>query len=97
MFKLFIFLVIVEREDGHCIIELEREGISSIVNEEDVSETSVADYSEIFHVHSIVCLHAVLSEQSVANPLSLRIELIDHDVCIATVAGCEYNNLKLLR
>ena len=47
-------------------------------------------------MHSFWGLDTVLAEQSMMDELLIWVQMIQHNICIAGVAGCEHNHFKIL-
>lgn len=47
--------------DGYAVVELQREGLYKIVNDDDIFELPVLDDSQILDVLALLCDQAVIS------------------------------------
>ena len=95
MLQLLILWIVVVRNDGDPIVELEAEGVDRVVDEDQVLERSVADDSEVFDEDAFLGLEAVLSIESELDERLVRVDQVDDRVSILAVACCEYTHLVL--
>ena len=91
--KFIISRVVVERENRYTIRELEPEGVYCVINQDDILDQSVSDYSEVLNVNAFIRAYAVLSVQSRVFPFRIQ-ELVNDSVRICLVRCCEYCNFK---
>jgi hypothetical protein len=96
-------LVIIEIEYGNPIIHLlyfpyylKRKTISGIINYNHILHTPINN-PQIFHIYALLSLHTTLPEQSVLYMLSLRIQVIQHNIGIAAMRGREHDYLEMGR
>lgn len=96
MHKLFIFFIVIERNDWDTIVQLVTEGIDCVIDNDHILEIAVGNYSEVLYVNPFFSPDAVLSVESVLDESAIRIEIVKHDVRICFVRGCEHHNLIVL-
>jgi hypothetical protein len=80
--QLEVNLAVVVGEDGNSIFELIGVGVCGVVHEDHVTEFSI-NHPQILYVESFPAQEAMLAEETVMHPLSLRIQVIDNHVSIA--------------
>lgn len=94
--QLLILLVIVVWDDRHSVLELEEVGVCSIVDQDDVLQGSILQHPQIFDVHALLSLPALLTEQAMANELSFGVQMIEDDRGVTFMAGGKNNNFTNL-
>ena len=72
------------------------ERVASIINYDNVLKTSVGKDSHILNIESFFSLHTIFSEQSVLNVFVFRIQIVQNNISVATVRGCENNDFIVL-
>jgi len=92
--QFIVRLVHEPRLDGNSILQLVAKGLWRVVDDDSLPEVSAQDI-EVLDVVS-VDTNTVLTEQSILDPLSLRIQQIHQLVCVNLFAGGEKNELVLL-
>lgn len=96
MQKFLIFLIVIERNDRYAILELIKVGVCCVIDEKDVLQVAVLEHSKILDVDALLGLPAMASVKSVGNEFLLWVEMIEHDICVTLMTGCEYDDLAEL-
>lgn len=86
----------IEREDGDAVVQLERIGIGSVVNQSHILEVTV-QHAQVLHVHPLLRLETVLPVQSIIDIFAIGVQIIQHHVGVAWVGCREDYNLEILR
>ena len=95
MLQLLILWIVVVRNDGDPVVELEAKRVDRVVDEDQVLERSVADDSEVFDEDAFLGLEAVLSVESELDERLVWVNQVDDRVSILAMACCEYAHLVL--
>lgn len=80
-------MVVVVGHDGDSIVQLEVVGIRGVVDQDDVFEVAIRDYSEVFYVHALDWLVAMLTEYSLGNELVLAVQIVQNDICVTRMTS----------
>lgn len=72
----------IEREDGDAVVQLERIGIGSVVNQSHILEVTV-QHAQVLHVHPLLRLETVLPVQSIIDIFAIGVQIIQHHVGVA--------------
>lgn len=88
-------LVIVEVENRHSVRDLQGERVHRVVDEQHITQVPIPDHPQILDVGSLFRLDTAFSEQPVRYPLLLRIQVVQHDVRIATMRRRKHQDLKM--
>ena len=94
--KLIVLLVVVVGHDRDSVWDLVAEGVGCVVYDGDVLEGSALEYAHVLNIDSLGGLNTVVSEEPVVNVLPIGIQIIQHDICVASVRGREYDYLEVL-
>ena len=93
--KLLVVLVIMPGNDGDSVVQLVAEGVSGVIDNDDVLNSSVAQDPEVLDEHP-VDHKTVFSVKPVVDELAGRVQVVQHDVSVAPVRSSEDNHLKTL-
>lgn len=93
--ELIINFSLVEGQNGYPIFDLQAVGIGCVIYKNNIGELSVDD-SEILYIYAFSSLETVLSKEAMSNEFILRIQVVQHYIGIAGVAGCENHNFEFL-
>ena len=89
-------MVIVERQNGYSVVELEAEGIHRVIDYNDILKVSIFDYPQVFNVHAFFRLHARISVNSVLNEFVVRVKEVKDHVGVSLVRRSEDHHLEVL-
>jgi hypothetical protein len=86
MEELLVLEVIVERKDRDTVVDVETEAQAAVVDDDHVLELTVSYYAEILD-RAVLCLYALLSEQSCLEYFFVWIKKVQNGVCVASLTG----------
>lgn len=96
MHHFFILLIIVERDDGNAIINLESKTVYAVVNDDYVLEVPALEDSQVLHIVALLSEEAMLSVEAVSNELVVRVHVVKDGVGVDLVARRERDHLEVL-
>lgn len=82
------------RQNWNTILGLKSIGVGCVVNQNHILEVSVDD-AQVLYILTFGRQIAVLSVKSVLDVLLLGVEIVDHHIGVALMAGCEYHKFEL--
>ena len=92
--QLKINLPVIVRENRDPVLKLISIRIRSVVHENHVLQVAVY-HPEIFDVHALGGEVAVLSEETMVDPLAIWVEVVYDHVAVACMAGGEEDYLEV--
>jgi hypothetical protein len=97
LFQLIQFAVLprIVRQNGDPVLQLIDVAVRSIVHQHHVRHLPVYD-PQVLRVDVLVDLYAVFAVEAMPDVLTVGVQLVEDDVCVALVAGCESNYLEPL-
>lgn len=92
----FISLVIVERNNGDSIIDLECKTVNTVVNYDDILEIAVSKDAHILDVVAFLGQEAMLAIQTVLDVLVIWVYVIKDCISVHLVACSKDDHLEVL-
>ena len=96
MFQLVIVLSLVVGYYWNSILYLEVVGIGSVIHQHYLTQTPIAQHSQILNIHSLLSMPTVVSVQTVGYHLRFGVQIVDHHVSVTGVAGSEDDDFEPL-
>lgn len=94
--ELFVCLVVLEWDDGDSIAQLQAKTVNGIIHQNHVFHRHILDHSQILNVNVIRCFDAAVSIQSILEELVIGVDVVQDNICVPLVRGCEDNHLVVL-
>ena len=97
MEHLFILRIVIEAHNWHSIVQLERERVHAIVDQDDITECTLVEYAHIFDVEVwVACPDAARSEVSRLDQTAIRVQIVNDRICVLLFRGRENDDLEVL-
>ena len=97
MQHLFVLRIVIKAHNGHSIVKLERERIHTVVDQYDIPEIALVEYSHVFDVEVWVARpNAARSEVSRLDKRAIRVQIVNNRICVLLLRSCENDNLEVL-
>ena len=94
---LLVFGVVVEANDRHAVVELERERVHAVVDQDDVTQSALVEDAHVLDVEvGIVRSDAAGAEVSGLDQGAVRVQVVDDRVRVLLLTGCEDDHLEVL-
>ena len=97
MNQLLVIPVVVVWDDRDAVLELVQVGIGSVIDQQHILHLPILQHSQVLDIDALLGLPALASEESVADVLVLRVEVVEDHIGVAFVTGREDNDLAHLR
>src|SRR5690606_21638304 len=93
--KLCAISVVVVGDDRDTVVQLEAEGVNSIIYNYHILEGSVLYNAQVFDVDAILCLKARVPIEAMLDQLMSRVKVVQYDISVELMTCSEDHYLIL--